>query len=64
MYLNATITDAKTLREFLAGLASAVGLWANHRSPTDPVEDVTAMIRQPMRWSLRHPLRAARRFYR
>jgi hypothetical protein len=48
--------------EFAAGILSALGAvsgWTQRE--VDPVLDLTARLRHPIRWRLQHPVRAIRR---
>jgi hypothetical protein len=48
----------------VAACASAVAMWAHaraERSAIDPVDDLTELVRHPVRWTFRHPLIAVKR---
>jgi hypothetical protein len=58
------ILDTRPAWEALASAATAIALWAStHASatPIDPVDDISARLRRPLRWPLANPLRAFRR---
>jgi hypothetical protein len=44
--------------EVLASVAGAIALWASQRAQRDPVDDLIAQVRHPLRFALRHPVRA------
>lgn len=45
----------------LAAMASAVAMWAQQRARRTPADDVMDMVRNPIRWSMRHPVVSIRR---
>jgi hypothetical protein len=45
----------------VAAIRSMIASFAQGRAEQDPVADLTERVRHPIRWTLRHPVRAARR---
>jgi hypothetical protein len=50
--------------EVLASVAGSIALWASHRAQRDPVDDLIAQVRHPLRFACKHPLRAFLRYLR
>jgi hypothetical protein len=59
----AAIFEQEQFWHLLASSASAVAVWAQQhiRPRPTPEQDLTAMIRQPIRWTMRHPVIALKR---
>jgi hypothetical protein len=54
----AGLFEGRGLFDVLASAASAVAFWASAHAQEDPIADLTARVRHPLRWSLAHPIRA------
>jgi hypothetical protein len=53
--------DASSVYEVIFTMSNGVALWASARrahAHADPVADLTRRVRQPVRWTLTHPVRA------
>ena len=52
--------------DVIASAATAIALWAQHRKAAalDPIDDLTERLRHPVRWTIKHPLRALDRAMR
>ena len=50
----------------LAHLSAVITAWiaGRHATPLDPEQDVTLMVRHPIKWAIRHPVRAIKRAVR
>jgi len=52
---------------WLAQIASGVAVYASQRANMTPKEELQALVlreQHPVRWAMRHPLRAVERFFR
>lgn len=47
--------------EFVGGILASLMAMGHRHEHVDPVTDITERLRNPVKWTLRHPLKAALR---